>query len=38
MINGKMVWTGYLDEHGGHIVLGCDEHSWLDVGSFRVVQ
>ncbi len=35
-INGKAVWTGILEERGGHIGLSCGEHSSVEVSTFRV--
>ncbi len=35
-INGKEVWTGSLEERGGHIGLSCGEHSSVEVSSFQV--
>jgi hypothetical protein len=35
-INGSVVWTGNIDEYGGHIGVCCEAHSYIDVTSFKV--
>jgi hypothetical protein len=35
-LNGKEVWTGETAEHGGHLGLRCEEHSYVEVLSYRV--
>ena len=35
-INRKVVWTGTLDERGGHIGISCGEHSSVEVSKFLV--